>query len=153
MDSTVDSISTPSPNVIQEEKNDYPIGEIHIQKISLHEVFYSKESVENTIERHISQLDEASSPHLEDSLFLLAAHSGSGRTAYFEELDKLSLEDEVEIIYDNQHYFYVVDKIWEEEKNGFIHVRKEKGRQLILTTCSPEKENYQLIISCIETSK
>ena len=40
--------------------------------------------------------------------------------------------------------------MWEEIKNGFINVNKEPDNQLILTTCSPIHNNYQLIVNCIE---
>ena len=36
------------------------------------------------------------------------------------------------------------------KKNGYIHINKEPTKQLILTTCSPNKEGYQLVINSIK---
>ena len=47
----------------------------------------------------------------------------------------------------------VFKDIWEIEKTGSINIEKENNTQLILTTCSPTKENYQLIINSIQIKK
>ena len=80
----------------------------------------------------------------------IAAHSGIGKIAYFEELDELKPNDEIILNINNKTYKYIVKEYWEEKKNGYINVNKESKKQLILTTCSPNKDNYQLIINCIE---
>lgn len=46
-------------------------------------------------------------------------------------------------------YIYKIINIWEEDKNGYIHVNKKEENQLILTTCSPTTENKQLVINSI----
>ena len=81
---------------------------------------------------------------------IIAAHSGIGPIAYFQELNKLELNDEITLIIENKTYTYKVKDIWEEKKNGYINFNKENKKQLILTTCSPNKEGYQLVINCIE---
>ena len=43
--------------------------------------------------------------------------------------------------------------MWEVPKTGNINVEKTKDNQLVLTTCSEEKENYQLIINSIQIKK
>lgn len=130
--------------------NETPIGTLWIPRISLKQSFYDKNSSENTIEKHVSVLKESSSPSQENSLLLLAAHSGTGNIAYFEELDQIEIGDSIEIVYEGKTYSYLVSSIWEEEKNGYIHIPNEEGRKLVLTTCSPKKKNYQLILYCLE---
>ncbi|MBQ9018859.1 MAG: sortase [Bacilli bacterium] len=120
-----------------------------INKINLKEELYPIESEENTIEKHVSILKESIYPDNENSIMILAAHSGIGKIAYFQELDKLEINDEVILNYKNNKYTYKVKDIWEEKKTGYINFNKEKNKQLILTTCSPNKDGYQLIINCI----
>ena len=84
------------------------------------------------------------------SIIFIAAHSGEGKIAYFNELNKLKIDDKVIIKINNKKYTYLVKEMWEEKKNGFINVNKEPENQLILTTCSPFNKNKQLIVSCIE---
>ncbi len=134
---------------ISKEK-DSPIGKITIPKIELEEYFYQQDSQENTIEKHVSILGESILPNEENSILILAAHSGTGPIAYFERLDELTIGDSITINYQGIDYIYQVKEIWEEEKNGYIHLKKELENQLILTTCSPSKNNKQLIINCIK---
>ncbi|MBQ6323212.1 MAG: hypothetical protein IJI22_00070 [Bacilli bacterium] len=54
------------------------------------------------------------------------------------------------LIINRKKYTYEVKDIWEEEKNGYINLNKEGKNQLILTTCSPTRNNYQLVVNCIE---
>lgn len=130
------------------KKNNF--GELIINKINLDEELFSINSSENTIEKHVTILKESIYPDDDNSIMIIAAHSGIGRIAYFNELDKLEINDEIVLIYKDKKYIYVVKDIWEEKKNGYININKEKKKQLVLTTCSPNKDNYQLIINCIE---
>lgn len=125
-------------------------GELIINKINLDEELFSKNSTENDIEKHVTILKESIYPDNDNSIMIIAAHSGIGKIAYFNELDKLEINDEVILIYKEKRYIYIVKDIWEEKKNGYININKEKKKQLVLTTCSPNKDNYQLIINCIE---
>ncbi len=86
-------------------------------------------------------------PDEENSIIFLAAHSGTGTIAFFKNLDKLIKGDKIELKYKNKIYQYQIDKIWEENKTGYIHINKTEKKQLILTTCSPKNNNKQLIIN------
>jgi len=128
------------------------IGRIIIPKLNLSEPLFKIDSPENTIEKHIEILKESTFPDQKNSLILIAAHSGTGNIAYFEELDELKANDKIILIINNKEYIYYVKDIWEERKSGYININKEDTKQLILTTCSPKHNNYQLIINCIEKS-
>lgn len=130
--------------------NDNSIGYLKINKINLKEKLYNINSKENNIEQNITILKESILPDKDNSIIFIAAHSGTGKTAYFEELDELKEKDEIILNINNKTYKYIVKEYWEEKKNGYINVNKESKKQLILTTCSPNKDNYQLIINCIE---
>lgn len=143
-------IQTPISNIIIEQKKDSPIGKIIINKINLKNYLYPINSNENAINKNITILKESTFPDQENSIMIIAAHSGTGDIAYFEDLDKLEINDEIIILYKGINYHYLVKNIWEEKKNGFINVNKEVEKQLVLTTCSPNKKGYQLIINCIE---
>ena len=66
-----------------------------INKINLKEELFPINSSENTIEKHVSILKESTT-----NLMIIAAHSGIGPLAYFQELDKLELNDEITIYKD-----------------------------------------------------
>ncbi len=131
-------------------KKDERIGTLIIEKINLKEDLYSIDSPHNNIEEHISILKESIPPDKNNSIMMIAAHSGTADISYFKNLHLLQLYDEIILIYDNKTYYYQVAEIWKEKKNGYIHINRKKQKQLILTTCDPTQKDYQLILSCTE---
>ena len=130
---------------LQIEYKEIPIGNLIIDKLNINEDIYGINSKKNNIEEHVSILRGSTYPNL----LILAAHSGTGKIAYFKNLDDLKINDEINLTYNNKKNIYIVKDIWEEKKNGKIHI-KNIDNQLILTTCSPNHKGYQLIISCIK---
>lgn len=129
------------------DKKESPIGKIIIKKIAINNNLYNINSKHNNIEENITILEDSIMPDKTNSIMYIAAHSGDGKIAYFNDLDKLETNDEITIIYKNKKYIYSVKNIWEENKNGYIHINRENEKQLILTTCSKTKKNKQLVIN------
>ena len=126
------------------------IGKIIIEKINLQKNLYDINNPQNSVEKNVTILKESTPPTKKNSIMILAAHSGTGKIAYFNSLNKLELNDSIILIYKNKKYTYIVKNIWEEPKTGYINFNKEKDKQLILTTCSPTNSKNQLVINCIE---
>ncbi len=123
------------------------IGNITIGKINLEKPLYKIDSKKNNVDENVTILKESTLPDKENSLLLIAAHSGNSNVSYFENLDKLEKNDKIKITYLNKEYLYIVTNIWEENKNGYIHINKEYNKQLVLTTCSPSHQEKQLVIN------
>ena len=141
------------PNInIKQILGEKPIGTITIKKIGLSENLYKIDSPQNSVEKHVEILKESITPEKDNSLMVLAAHSGEGKIAYFEELDKLQINDSIILNYNNIDYNYIVKDIWEEKKTGYINFNREDKKKIVLTTCSPKRKEYQLVINCIEKS-
>lgn len=140
--STLMELSTP--------QSDTPIGKIIISKLNINHNLFSIDSKDNTIDKNITILKGSIFPNQNNSIMFIAAHSGTGKLAYFKNLNLLEVNDEVILEFDNIKYYYKVTDIWEEKKTGYINVSKSSKNQLVLTTCSPNKDNYQLIINCLE---
>lgn len=132
------------------QKNENIIGKIQIKSIDIDENLYNIDSEENNVDKHVTILKESIFPDKDNSIIFIAAHSGEGDIAYFKELDKLKPNDIILLTLYNKKYQYIVKESWEENKNGYINVNKNIENQLILTTCSPHKNNKQLIVNCIE---
>jgi LPXTG-site transpeptidase (sortase) family protein len=132
------------------QKNENIIGKIQIKSIDIDENLYNIDSEENNVDKHVTILKETIFPDKDNSIIFIAAHSGEGDIAYFNNLDKLKPNDKILLTLYNKKYKYIVKDSWEENKNGYINVNKEIENQLILTTCSPHKNNKQLIVNCIE---
>ncbi len=140
-------IKVSKTNTIQVEKT---IGNIKIPKIGLEKPLYTIDSEKNNVEENVTILKESMNPKDENSIVFIAAHSGTSEVSYFNNLDQLDINDEIEFQYENNTYTYQITHIWEQTKDGYIRGRRENKRQLVLTTCCPQKENCQLIINSIE---
>lgn len=134
-------------------KKDESIGTLIIEKINLYKNLYPTSSSKNNIEQNVTILEYSEEPNILNSIMFIAAHSGTGRLAYFKNLNKLQKGDIIKLNYKNNNYIYQIKDIWEIEKTGQITVEKENNTQLVLTTCSPNKDNYQLIINSIQIEK
>ena len=125
------------------------LGILEIKTINIRRPIYNINDSKNNVEENITILKESILPDQDNSIMFLAAHSGEGYIAYFNDLDKLKIGDEVNFYYKNKKYTYIVSSVYEEDKNGYIHVNKEDRKQLILTTCSKNK-NKQLVVNTSE---
>ena len=132
---------------VKEKEQENKIGSLKIEKLNLYEPLYEKDSVHNNVEENITILNNSIMPDKEDSIIFLAAHSGTGEIAYFKNLNKLKVGDTIQLEYNNTTYIYEVSNIWKENKDGYIHVSKNKVKQLILTTCSTTEDNKQLVVN------
>lgn len=131
------------PTYIQKKDQ---IGYLKIDKINLYQPLFNIKSKHNNIEENITILEDSIMPDNENSIVFLAAHSGTGTIAFFQYLNKLKVGDKVKLKYKDKLYNYTINNIWEETKTGYIHINKAKQKQLILTTCSPNNKDKQLII-------
>ena len=124
-----------------EVKEEY-LGIIKIPKINLVEGFYNINSKNNNINKSVTILKESN-----DEIIYLTAHSGSGYLAFFQDLDKLNIDDFIYIDINGNTYQYVINNIYEEDKNGLITINHNiNEKYLVLTTCS-KNSNKQLIIT------
>lgn len=123
------------------------IGNIIIDKINLDMPLYNIESKNNNIEENVTILNESILPPNEKSIVFLAAHSGTSKVSYFNDLDKLKTNDTILLAINNIKNTYQITNIYKQKKNGYIKVNKENKDQLILTTCDPNNDKYQLIIN------
>ncbi len=130
-----------------ETKIDY-VAVIKIPKINLEKGLCKKDTWCNNVNRNVQILDEASYPDNENGNFILAGHSGSGRTAYFRNVDKLKLDDAISIIYNGFEYKYKVVNIYDIEKTGTADIIRNKDKTtLTLITCRHNTNKQIIVIS------
>ena len=125
-----------------------PIMYINIPKIGVYEEIYDKTSINNDIDKHVIIMKESGYPG-EGSNVIIGAHSGSGPLAYFRELDRLEIGDQIIIDYQGNKYVYIVSNIHKDDKNGRIKIKDDDS--LTLFTCYPgDKDNYLIISTCLQ---
>ena len=78
---------------------------------------------------------------------ILAAHSGTSAIAYFKHLDQVSINDEVYVYYKDKKYNYIIKKIYDVDKTGFVKINRDKNKQtLTLITCKKNTNKQTVFI-------
>ena len=139
-------------NESKEENNSYEninyIGVLEIPKLGLRRGLVDINSRYNNVRYNVQILKESTMPDVEKGNLILAAHSGNTRVSFFNTLKNLSLDDKVNIYYDNKKYTYKMVKSYEIEKTGYANIVRDKSKTtLTLITCK-SGTNYQLVIIC-----
>lgn len=137
-------------NYINVEK---PIGRIIINKLNLNQCLYDIDSKNNNVNKNVTILKGSNMPDEDNGIIVIAAHSGDSKISYFNNLDKLEINDEITIEYQEKKYNFIVHNKYELPKNGSIYGEKKAKKQLVLTTCYPNKPSAQLVINCIEKNR
>ena len=68
---------------VEKKESGERIGTIIIEKIQLNEPLYKINSSKNNIEEHVTILKESTPPTEDNSIMILAAHSGDDKISYF----------------------------------------------------------------------
>lgn len=122
------------------------IGIIEINKINLYKGFYAKDSNLNNVKFNLYVLPESSYPDVEKGNLIIAGHSGNYNNSYFANLYKLSVDDTINIYYNNIKYIYKIYKIYDEEKNGTVRILRDREKtSLTLITCTKDDDYHQTV--------
>lgn len=140
-------------NVIEDTKQEDYIAVLEIPIINLKKGLYAIESKNNNVNKNIEIIDSSDMPDITKGNFILAGHSGTGRIAFFDDLDKLIIDDTIIVYYKNIKYIYQINNIESIVKDGTIEIKREFESMITLTTCNQENKNEQLVITGILISK
>lgn len=93
------------------------IGFLDIPVIRLKRGFYSMTSEYNNVNKNIQVIADDM-----DNLLILAAHRGNSKVSFFQNLEKLSLGDEIYLNYKHSVYKYrLYYKYYEKKRRQFIN--------------------------------
>lgn len=140
-------------NVIEDTKQEDYIAVLEIPSINLKKGLYAIDSKNNNVNKNIEIIDSSDMPDITKGNFILAGHSGTGRIAFFDDLDKLIIDDTIIVYYKNIKYIYQINNIESIVKDGTIEIKREFESMITLTTCNQENKNEQLVITGILVSK
>lgn len=122
---------------------------IDIPKIKLYKGIYNYKAQENDISKNIEILKYS---NLGNNTIFLASHSGTSSNAYFNDIVRLSINDNIYIYYKKKRYTYIVSNIYYIEKTGYLKLHNNLENKLILITCSLNYNNKQIIVESILNS-
>ena len=127
-------------------KNTHYIAVLEIPTISLKRGLVNQTSKDNNVDRNIEILTPSDMPNVSNSNLILAGHSGSGWNAFFKNLNKVSLDDTINLYFENNKYIYKVNNIYTENKDGTVAINNSDKTTLVLTTCVPNNKKLQLVV-------
>ncbi len=91
-------------------------------------------------------IDKNSNYPNENGNFILYAHSGNSRIAFFKNLNKVDINDNVIVYYEGIKYTYQITNKYEIEKNGKLKVFKYEGKKLITLLTCISNTNKQVVL-------
>lgn len=152
----IENDTTDEPQEVKKEvksnnKINY-IALLKIPKINLERGLVDRNSYLNNINYNVETLKDSSMPDEYHGNVMLAAHSGNARISYFRNLYKLSLNDEIFIIYNGKTYTYKVVNVYDIEKTGTAQIIRNKNTNIItLVTCRHNTNNQIIVIGELST--
>lgn len=133
------------------KKDNSFIAVLKIPKINLTKGIININSKDNNVNKNIETIKYIP-PNKNNSIIVLAAHSGNSKVSYFKDINSLQEKDLLYLYTDKEIYVYEITQKYQIEKTGKITINDIK-KQLILTTCNMAKKNKQLIIISIQIQK
>ncbi len=134
---------------VEEEKKNKVynyIGYVEIPKINVNKGFVDVNSEDNNVDRNVYVVSGSTYPNVENGNFILAAHSGTGWNAFFNNLYKVTTGDTVNVKYNNQKYTYKITNIYNQEKTGKVAIYRDHSKStLTLITCTNNNNHSQTV--------
>ncbi len=119
---------------------------LSIPQIHLKKGIYQKEDQRNNISKNVTIHPNSTYPTEESSNVILMAHSGSGKLAFFNDLDQLNTDSLIEFYYQNTKYVYQIDHYYQIIKNGYATIDRDFHKKTItLITCSQKDKTKQFV--------
>lgn len=133
-------------DITSTEDNYKYLGILNIPDIKLNRGFYPKNSPLNDLNKNIFYLKESIPIEEKNSMVILAAHRGNSSVSFFNDLDKLSIGNIINLNYKGTNYKYVLSFKYNELKDGILTIHRDKLKDsLILITCNKFDKKYQTI--------
>lgn len=131
---------------LQKEVQDTYDIVLSIPQIKLKKGIYKKFDKRNNIEENIEIHELSDYPNQENTNIILMAHSGTGKKAFFKDLEKLNQDSLIEIYYEKTKYVYKIDNYYFIDKTGFAPIKRDTAKKTItLITCSQKDKTKQLV--------
>lgn len=97
--------------------------------------------------RYAISVDNSSNYPDKNGNFILYAHSGNSNMSFFRNLNKVNINDRVNVYFNGIKYKYKIIKKYDIEKSGTASVVSSKENKYItLITCNQERKGYQVVV-------
>ena len=141
--------STNDTQKVEEVKKQNKINYIailKIPKIDLERGLVDPKSYLNDVKYNLEIVEGSSMPDIKNSNLIIASHSGTARISYFRNLNKLSINDEILLIYKSKTYKYKVSNKYEIEKTGTAKIIRNNNKTTITLITCKYKTSKQIVV-------
>lgn len=119
----------------EKEKNNY-MAVLEIPKINLKRGIFDRNNIYNNVNKNVYMLKETILPDENDiSHIILAAHAGNSYRAFFKNLKKLEMNDNIYFYYKGIKYIYEVINKYEIKKTGKFEFKQSNNSDITLISC------------------
>lgn len=119
---------------------------LEIPSINLKEGLVDNTKNFNSIKYAVSIDNHSNYPNINGN-FIVYAHSGNGRNAFFRNLVKVNLNEKVYVYYNGIKYEYEIIDKYDIEKTGKANVIiTDKEKYITLITCNQSHKGYQVVL-------
>ncbi len=116
--------------------------QLEISKINLKQKLYQNSSL-NNVNLNLQVLSESTFPGDNESHIYIAGHNGNSKISYFNNLDKLEINDMIKLYYQENIYYYELVKKEIHNKDGTLKLDKLNYDSLTLITCTKDSKKTQ----------
>lgn len=118
---------------------------LEIPKIELKKILFPINDSNNNVDKNLLIVKESVFPENERSNVIIAGHSGNGKNAYFKNLYKINIGEELVLYYNDYIYTYEVKEIEFQDKTGTLYLSQDYQKMLTLITCTRNDSKHQTI--------
>ena len=94
----------------------------------------------------IVMFEESGRPNIENSNVVIGAHSGTGKYALFNNINKLKKDDKIIIYYNNEKYLYIVNVVKEVKDTNLGILENNNKSILTLLTCKINDNSKRIVV-------
>lgn len=141
------------PTTNQKNSYDY-IAVLEIPSISLKRGLVNPDSYYNNVNYNIQIIEHSTMPDVVNGNLILAGHNGSSYISFFKNLYKVNENEKVYVYYQGYKYEYVINKIYDTPKDGYIEIYRDHDKSAItLITCKKNTKDTQTVYVGYLTNK
>lgn len=141
------------PTTSQKSSYDY-IAVLEIPSISLKRGLVNPDSYYNNVNYNIQIIEHSTMPNVVNGNLILAGHNGSSYISFFKNLYKVKENEKVYVYYQGYKYEYVINKIYDTPKDGYIEIYRDHDKSAItLITCKKNTKDTQTVYVGYLTNK
>ena len=119
-------------------------NKIIIESINIDREYEIKSKTDDI--KEITMFKECGRPDIQNSNVVIGAHSGTGKYALFNNINKLKKEDKIIIYYNNKKYVYNVIAI-KEVKDTEISILENNNQSILtLLTCKINDNSKRIVV-------